>query len=161
MYEFELLVPAEEAIFITRPKVTFAAHSPFLFDNTTLFKDKLNLGSSYDISIRLIGGGNYRNCIKNENHNWCIIIYVFRLMQGYIVAIQWPSGQGNGLVAGVSRVRAAKDPSCRGSHCTLNLCRLKRPSVSVVWKLGERGVGSGHCTMVQNDEVHRQKPSSS
>ncbi|GFS64298.1 uncharacterized protein TNIN_130291 [Trichonephila inaurata madagascariensis] len=53
MYEFELLVPAEEAIFIERPTVTFAVHSPFLVDNTTLFKDKLNLGSSYDISIRL------------------------------------------------------------------------------------------------------------
>ncbi|GFY48420.1 uncharacterized protein TNIN_301551, partial [Trichonephila inaurata madagascariensis] len=53
MYEFELLVPAEEAIFIERPTVTFTVHSPFLFDNTTLFKDKLNLGSSYDISIRL------------------------------------------------------------------------------------------------------------
>ncbi|GFQ84113.1 uncharacterized protein TNCT_727511 [Trichonephila clavata] len=53
MEQFELIVPAEEAIFIERPKVTFSIHSPYLLDNNTLFKDKLNLGSSYDINIRL------------------------------------------------------------------------------------------------------------
>ncbi|GFR00500.1 uncharacterized protein TNCT_68141 [Trichonephila clavata] len=53
MYEFELLVPAEEAIFIERPQITFSIHSPYLLDNNTIFKDKLNLGSSYDINIRL------------------------------------------------------------------------------------------------------------
>ncbi|GFT08376.1 hypothetical protein TNCV_3423291 [Trichonephila clavipes] len=32
---------------------------------------------------------------------------------------------------------AAEDHSCRGSHCTLNLPRLKRPPVGVVGKLRE------------------------
>ncbi|GFY71414.1 uncharacterized protein TNIN_281501, partial [Trichonephila inaurata madagascariensis] len=53
MYEFELLVPAEEAIFIDKPKVSFSVHSPFVVDNTTFFKNNLNLGSSYDMKIRL------------------------------------------------------------------------------------------------------------
>ncbi|PRD27793.1 UNVERIFIED_CONTAM: hypothetical protein NCL1_34368 [Trichonephila clavipes] len=53
MYKFELLVPAEEAIFIERPRVSFSVHSPFVFDNSSFFKDNLNLGSSYDMKIRL------------------------------------------------------------------------------------------------------------
>ncbi|GFX93854.1 hypothetical protein TNCV_1590291 [Trichonephila clavipes] len=31
----------------------------------------------------------------------------------------------------------AEAPPCRGDRCTLNLLRLKRPPVAVVWKLGE------------------------
>ncbi|GFS95159.1 hypothetical protein TNCV_2705051 [Trichonephila clavipes] len=38
---------------------------------------------------------------------------------------------------------ATEDPLCRDGRCTVNLSRLIRPPVGVVWKLGERGVGSG------------------
>ncbi|GFU03356.1 hypothetical protein TNCV_3338691 [Trichonephila clavipes] len=31
----------------------------------------------------------------------------------------------------------AEDPPCRGNRCTLNMSRLKRPHVAVVYKLGE------------------------
>ncbi|GFY14555.1 hypothetical protein TNCV_4827591 [Trichonephila clavipes] len=30
-----------------------------------------------------------------------------------------------------------EDSSCKGGQCMLNVSRLKRPSVGVVWKLGE------------------------
>ncbi|GFV06499.1 hypothetical protein TNCV_2948221 [Trichonephila clavipes] len=46
---------------------------------------------------------------------------------------RYPSGQGNGLVAGVS-----VEDSPYGGRCTLNLSKLKRPPVGVVYKLGER-----------------------
>ncbi|GFV30867.1 hypothetical protein TNCV_4013011 [Trichonephila clavipes] len=37
----------------------------------------------------------------------------------------------------------AEDMSCRWGRCTLNLSRLKRPPMGVVWKLGERMASSG------------------
>ncbi|GFW84212.1 hypothetical protein TNCV_4878751 [Trichonephila clavipes] len=36
-----------------------------------------------------------------------------------------------------------KDPPCRGSQFTLNMLRLKRAPVGVVWKLEEGGSSSG------------------
>ncbi|GFT11865.1 hypothetical protein TNCV_1923791 [Trichonephila clavipes] len=33
--------------------------------------------------------------------------------------------------------RTTEDPACRGGRCTLNMSRLKRPSVGGLWKLGE------------------------
>ncbi|GFX32675.1 hypothetical protein TNCV_888131 [Trichonephila clavipes] len=37
---------------------------------------------------------------------------------------------------------AAEDLPCRGGRCSLNLSRLKRPPVGVVWKLGEEIIES-------------------
>ncbi|GFW25546.1 hypothetical protein TNCV_1308071 [Trichonephila clavipes] len=36
-----------------------------------------------------------------------------------------------------SEASTAEDPPCRGGRCSLNISRLKHPSVGVVWKLGE------------------------
>ncbi|GFV92519.1 hypothetical protein TNCV_1744241 [Trichonephila clavipes] len=33
-----------------------------------------------------------------------------------------------------------EDPPCRGGRYTLNMLRIKRSPIGVVWKLGERGV---------------------
>ncbi|GFY05767.1 hypothetical protein TNCV_4404341 [Trichonephila clavipes] len=56
----------------------------------------------------------------------------------------------------------AQDPPCRGDRCMLNLLRLKRPPVGVVWKLGESVPNQvSSLTMVENYEVRRQKPLSS
>ncbi|GFW16810.1 hypothetical protein TNCV_2759391 [Trichonephila clavipes] len=41
------------------------------------------------------------------------------------------------------KLSTGEDPPCRGSHCTLNLSRLARPSVDVVWKLRKGGASSG------------------
>ncbi|GFT46102.1 hypothetical protein TNCV_2812171 [Trichonephila clavipes] len=53
----------------------------------------------------------------------------------------------------------AEDPPCR-ERCALNLPRAQTSSrwCGVVVR---RGASSGHLTMVQNDEVRRQKPLSS
>ncbi|GFV60808.1 hypothetical protein TNCV_954281 [Trichonephila clavipes] len=37
---------------------------------------------------------------------------------------------------------SAEDPPCRGVECTLNMSRLKRPTVDVVWKVGEEGANT-------------------
>ncbi|GFV14174.1 hypothetical protein TNCV_526481 [Trichonephila clavipes] len=60
---------------------------------------------------------------------------------------------------------ATEDLPCRGDRCTFNLSKLKRSLVGVLWKLREWGCRirchPRHLTIVQNDEVRRQKPSSS
>ncbi|GFW12033.1 hypothetical protein TNCV_4530981 [Trichonephila clavipes] len=44
-------------------------------------------------------------------------------------------------MAGVSWVRssAAEDSTCRGARCTLNLSRLLRPPIVVLWKTATAG----------------------
>ncbi|GFV61003.1 hypothetical protein TNCV_3845821 [Trichonephila clavipes] len=37
---------------------------------------------------------------------------------------------------------ATEDPPCRGFRCKLNMSRIRRLPVGVVWKLGERGASS-------------------
>ncbi|GFX97391.1 hypothetical protein TNCV_1077621 [Trichonephila clavipes] len=37
----------------------------------------------------------------------------------------------------------AVDPQRRGGRCTLNLSRLKRPPIRVIWKSGKGGASSG------------------
>ncbi|GFS76485.1 hypothetical protein TNCV_1621061 [Trichonephila clavipes] len=59
-----------------------------------------------------------------------------------------PCGRGS-LVVKVTDLRlachefepsTAEDPPCRKGGCTLNMSRLKRPPVDVVWKLGGSAV---------------------
>ncbi|GFW04167.1 uncharacterized protein TNCV_2669321 [Trichonephila clavipes] len=45
------------------------------------------------------------------------------------MVLEWHSYQAD--------VSSTEDPPCRGGRCMLNMSRLKRPPVGVVWKLGE------------------------
>ncbi|GFV20104.1 hypothetical protein TNCV_4194031 [Trichonephila clavipes] len=59
------------------------------------------------------------------------IIFKIGAYRGILLPRQ-PSGQGNGFVTLVTlKTRRV------GERCTLNLSKLKRPPVGVVWKLGE------------------------
>ncbi|GFY16398.1 hypothetical protein TNCV_2350411 [Trichonephila clavipes] len=78
--------------------------------------------------------------------------------------VRKPSGQGIGSSQACHEFEPSttKDPPCR-EQCTLN---LPRTQTSSRWCGSRRGgcqlrCRPRHLTMVQNDEVHRQKPSCS
>ncbi|GFV29673.1 hypothetical protein TNCV_330391 [Trichonephila clavipes] len=65
-----------------------------------------------------------RNEIRTNERLWCVK----------------PSGQGNGLVASVSSVRALYRgrPTVQRDRCTLNLSGFERSPIGVMWELGRR-----------------------
>ncbi|GFU44465.1 hypothetical protein TNCV_1505931 [Trichonephila clavipes] len=51
--------------------------------------------------------------------------------------------------------RTTEDPPSRGYPCTLNMPRLKRPSIGVVWKFGEGVTAHGSSSLLHNDKKFR------
>ncbi|GFT03702.1 hypothetical protein TNCV_278641 [Trichonephila clavipes] len=57
----------------------------------------------------------------------------------------------------------AEDPPCRAGRCSLNMSRLKRLPIGLVWNLGEgcqNRCRPRHLSMVQNYEIRCRKTSS-
>ncbi|GFV41786.1 uncharacterized protein TNCV_3629371 [Trichonephila clavipes] len=66
---------------------------------------------------------------------WCGSLKNSVAVQTPFSSLDLPSGQGKWQACHEFKPSTAEDPPCKGDRCTLNMSRLKRPPVGVVWKL--------------------------